>query len=133
MKIHAGPGLKRSYTWEGATRFVIMEPRGERWYGSKGMYYPGPGDHWEEHNGITRGVVEEGQQNFDSEAAAKKWLKERDYESPIWNKTGLVVGWMKVLERRQLHVEVWQITIKHKKPTNLTGSTDSAIKVYNNN
>ena len=60
ITVTAGRGLKRSYTWEGATRSVEMWPRGERWYGSLGLYYPGPGNHWEAHNGITRGGLQEG-------------------------------------------------------------------------
>jgi hypothetical protein len=130
ISIHAGPDLKRSYTWEGATRSVIMIPRSRRWYGSMGMYYPGSGNHWDEHNGITRGVLEEGQQDFDSEAEAQKWIKERDYSFPVWNNSGLLVGWYKVLSRNQLNVDVWQITIQHKVPTNFPGYTDGAIKVY---
>ena len=40
--INAGEGLRRSYTWDGATRSVEMWPRDKRWYGSLGIYYPGP-------------------------------------------------------------------------------------------
>src|SRR5688572_17793478 len=47
--IDAGRGLRRSYTWDGATRFVEMWPRDKRWYGSLGIYYPGLGNHWREH------------------------------------------------------------------------------------
>src|SRR5438552_10811755 len=51
MTITAKDDLVRAYTWEGATRWVEMIPRGQRWYGSLGLYYPGPGDHWQEHHG----------------------------------------------------------------------------------
>lgn len=129
MKIEAGPDLKRSYTWEGATRSVIMYPRGERWYGSKGLYYPGPGNHWEEHNGIQRGVLQEGQQNFKSVEEAMGWLKERTFMKYVYTKTGLVIGWSKTLERQQLNVEVWQITINGKPPASLPGADDSKIKI----
>lgn len=129
IEIEAGPMSKRSYTWEGATRSVIMDARGERWHGSKGLYYPGPGDHWEEHNGITRGVVEEGQQHFDSVDEAIKWLKERMWMPYVVRDDGLVVGWSKVLERKQLNVEVWQILIKGNKPKKLPGSQNEAIEV----
>jgi len=127
IEIEAGPMSKRSYTWEGATRSVIMEPRGERWYGSKGLYYPGPGDHWEPHNGITRGVVEEGQQHFQTVDAAIKWLKERMWQPYVYRDDGLVVMWGKSPERHQLDVEVWQILINGKKPTKLPGSNNEAI------
>lgn len=127
MEIEAGPDSKRSYTWEGATRSVIMGARSKRWYGSLGLGYPGPGDHWQEHNGITRGVLEEGQQHFKTVNAAMAWLKGRAYMPFVYRNDGLVVGWGKVLERKQLNVEVWQIMINGKKPTKLPGATDSAI------
>lgn len=127
IEIEAGPGCKRSYTWEGATRSVIMDPRGERWYGSLGLYYPGPGEHWAEHNGITRGVVEEGQQHFKTADEAVKWVKQRSYMPFVYRNDGLAVGWSKVPERRQLSVEVWQLMINGKRPVRLPGAIDSAI------
>lgn len=127
IRIDAGKGLERSYTWEGATRSLEMLPRHERWYGSLGLYCPGPGEHWKEHNGITRAVVEEGQQHFSSEEQALAWLVRRTWMSYVWRSDGLVVGWGKTLERRQLNVEVWQITINGQKPTKLTGSQDEKI------
>jgi hypothetical protein len=130
MRVEAVPQSKRSYTWEGATRSVIMGARtGERWYGSKGLMYPGPGNHWEEHNGISRGVLEEGQQHFKSTAEAMAWLKERSWMPFVHNNSGLVVGWQKVLERQQLNVEVWQIMINGKKPKSLPGATDAKIEI----
>jgi hypothetical protein len=112
--ITAGYGLKRSYTWEGETRSIIMWPRGERWYGSMGLYYPGPGNHWKEHNGITRGVVQEGQHHFDTAEEALEWLKLPRYNSCVHNNNGLVVCYSKALERQQLNVDVWQIFIGGK-------------------
>ncbi len=121
--------LTRSYTWAGATRTVEMGPRSERWYGSLGAYYPGPGDHWDEHNGITRGVVEEGQQHFKSSAEALKWIRSRTWMPYVYRDNGLVVGWDKTLPRRQLNVEVWQILIGGKKPRKLPGSQNDKITV----
>src|SRR5579864_9515705 len=65
LEIPAGSGFTRSYTWDGETRSVDLFPRDERWYGSFGAYYPGPGSHWRSNHGITRGVLEEGQMHFD--------------------------------------------------------------------
>jgi hypothetical protein len=106
-----------------------MDPRGERWYGSLGLYYPGPGDHWKEHNGITRGVVEEGQQHFKSIKEAMAWIEKRKYMPFVYRNDGLMVGWSKTPERRQLTVEVWQILINGKKPMALPGAQDSAIEI----
>ena len=134
ISIRAGEGLTRYYTWEGATRSVEMDSRGERWYGSLGLYYPGPGDHWKEHSGITRGVLEEGQQHFKTPQEALLWLRERSQEwTPpfpyVYTSNGLVVGWSKTLPRRQLNVEVWQIYIDGKKPLMLPGSQNQNIHV----
>lgn len=112
--ITAGKGLKRSYTWEGETRSVVMWPRGERWYGSMGIYYPGPGNHWKEHNGITRAVVQEGQQHFYTKEEALEWLRIPYHSSCVYNSNGLVVCYSKVLKRRQLNIDVWQIFIGGK-------------------
>lgn len=130
ISIVAGKGLRRTYEWEGASRFVDMWPRTERWYGSMGLYFPGPGNHWSDHKGIARGVVQEGQQHFKTEAEALAWLKEdtTNYHPIVWNNEGLVVGWSKTLPRRQLNVDVWQIVINGQKPRSLKGAQDDAIK-----
>ena len=131
VQVRADDWLKRSYTWEGATRSVEMWPRNERWYGSLGVYFPGDGRHWEEHHGITRGVVQEGQQHFDSVEAAMAWISkpEQKWMPYVYRNDGLMVGWTKVLQREQLNVDVWQILINGKKPTSLPGATDAAIRV----
>lgn len=127
--VTAGKGLMRSYTWDGATRSVDMWPRAERWYGSLGLYFPGPGYHWREHGGITRCVVEEGQQHFESTEEVLRWIAERAWLSPVYRNDGLVVGWAKVLQRKQLDVEVWQVYVRGSKPTRLPGSQDDKIRV----
>lgn len=114
--IKSGKGLKRYYTWDGATRSVVMWPRSNRWYGSFGIYYPGPGSHWIPNNGISRGVLEEGQQNFDTLEEAETWLK-RDCQHCVYNDSGLVVCFFKVSAREQINVDVWQIYIGGKTPS----------------
>ena len=129
ITITAGKGLKRSYSWEGGTRSVEMWPRKKRWDGSLGLYFPGPGYHWKEHNGITRGVLDEGQQHFKTDAEVKAFLANRKYMPFVHRNDGLMVGWDKTLSRNQLGVEVWQIMIDGKKPTKLEGSDDDKIVV----
>ncbi len=129
ITITAGKGLMRSYTWDGATRSVEMGVRKIRWNGSLGLAFPGPGDHWKENNGITRGVLEEGQMRFNTVAEAMQWLGGKGKEMPIvYRNDGLVVGFGKNLSRKQLNVEVWQIYINGKKPTSLTGSQNAKIR-----
>lgn len=130
IKIVALDEICREYTWEGASRWVEMMPRRKRWLGSLGLYFPGPGDHWAEHNGITRGVVQEGQQHFETISEFEAWLKKRNWPGfdNVWNDSGLIVGWGKNLSRNQLNVEVWQVYIARAKPTRLAGSNNAAIK-----
>ena len=136
ITITAGKGLKRSFSWDGATRSVEMWPREKRWYGSLGLYFPGSGHHWREHNGITRAVVNEGQQHFESVEEALKWINMRKGQRYIggrpamqfvYRNDGLMIGFGKTLERNQLNVDVWQIFIDGNKPTKLEGSDDDKI------
>lgn len=129
MKIVAVDWLNRDYTWEGATRTVTMLPRPERWYGSLGVYYPGLGNHWQEHHGITRGVVQEGQKHFETTESALEWLRSESWLPYVYNRDGLVVGWSKTPERNQLNVEVWQIVINGEKPKDLDGASDTRLRV----
>jgi hypothetical protein len=129
ITITAGNGLKRSYTWDGETRSVEMWPRSERWYGGLGIYFPGPGNHWREHNGITRGVVSEGQLHFKTLEEANQWIDSPKYMPFVHRNDGLVVGWEKNLSRNQLTVEVQQIYIDGKKPSKLPNSEDNKIVV----
>ena len=129
IAIRADDWLKRSYTWEGATRSVVMRPRTRRWYGSLGVYYPGSGRHWKEHKGITRGVLQEGQQRFESVEQAVDWIDKWVWMPRVYTHDGLVVGWAKVPEREQLNVDVWQILVNGQKPSTMPGATDSAIRV----
>ena len=134
ITVTAGHGLKRTYTWEGASRSATLWPRSERWYGSLGAYYPAPFQPWHEHRGITRGVLEEGQQHFDSEHEALVWIRRRSGDWPtiyptVYRDDGLAVSYGKVLERRQIDVCVWQILIRGRKPHRLPGSQNNSIHV----
>jgi Ankyrin repeats (3 copies)/Ankyrin repeat len=131
IEVTAVDELTRSYTWDGATRSVEMWPRAERWNGSLGLYYPGPGEHWNEHKGITRGVTEEGQQHFKSAEEAVAWIRKRSWMPYVYRDDGMMVGWSKTLPRRQLNVEVWQILVDGKKPGRLPGSENDKIVVTN--
>lgn len=129
IEILAGAGLKRSYTWEGATRTAELLPREERWDGSFGAYFPGPGEHWKKHNGITRGVLQEGRQHFKDKKAALEWLATRQKWYPtVFTNSGLAVSFGKVAERRQIDVEVWQIMIEGKPPKGLKGADDTKVQ-----
>lgn len=127
--IKSGKGLKRSYTWNGETRYVNMIPREERWYGSLGLYYPGSGFHWSAtKDGIKRGVLEEGQQHFKTIDEALKWIQKQLYWGAVYRDDGLLVQFNKTgAPAYTLSVSVWQIFINGKKPKHLDGSTNNAI------
>jgi hypothetical protein len=127
LTITAGRGLKRSYTWRGGTRSIEMRPRDERWNGSMGLYSPGAGGHWREHEGVRFCVAEEGQMNFSSQRKAMAWLSETPAFSPrIYRNDGLTV-W--VHKNQSLGVDVFQVYINGRKPRGLPGARDEDIVV----
>ena len=141
--IQAGKGFERTYTWDNCTRSVTMYPREKRWFGGYGIYYPGEGNHWNNCNGITRGVLEEGQQHFDTIAQAIDFIKKFKIpeqiknigitrESTIYSNDGLLVSWSFIPRRNSFNAEVWQILINNMKPTQLPGAQDGAITVTQN-
>jgi len=91
-----------------------MLPRTSRWFGSLGLYYPGPGFHWQENNGIRRGVLEEGQQHFNSVAEAIAWLKLPYHSDCVYRDDGLVVCYSINRVLHDLYVDIWQILIGGK-------------------
>ena len=129
IEIHARSWLERSYTWEGATRSVEMIPRNERWNGSRGLYFPGLARHWKQHGAVTRGVLEEGVQWFPSTEEAVTWLEGQSWMEFEHTKTGLTVGWRVLPSREQLNVSVWQLMVAGRKPHDLPGSRDAAVRL----
>jgi hypothetical protein len=127
LTITAGRGRMRSYTWEGATRSIETIPRPERWDGSFGLYFPGPGNHWFPHHGITRCVADEGQLNFSTVQMAQEWLSQTPaFEPRIYRNDGLVV-W--VNKNQCLGIDIYQIYINGKKPKSLAGAQDDKIRI----
>ena len=115
----------RGKDWKKNTR---MLRRKERWNGSLGIYSPGRS------NGRTdRLVYSEGQLFFDSESDALKYLYVGSLRSkPIYTNDGLVFSFYESQGPRGMvarSVEVFQIYIQGKKPTQLRGADDDAIKL----
>lgn len=129
ITITAGKGLLRSYTWEGATRFIEMQVSSEE-TGFRGISFPGTHNPpWRTHNGINGGDLKEGQMRFKTVASAMKRIKELSKSLPlVYRNDGLLVGFGKNLPRKNLNVEVWQIYINGKKPKVLAGSQDAKIR-----
>jgi hypothetical protein len=127
IRILAGEGFERIYMWDDCIRKVEHWPRKQRWYGSKGIYFPGPGFHWKDCGGVKRAVVEEGQQHFENESAALEWINKRRFMDYVYINDGLMVGWH--IEEHTLSCEVWQIMINGKKPVGLEGSEDAKLSI----
>jgi len=128
ITIVAGTGFERSYTWGGGTRSVTMLPRKKRWLGSLGLYFPGEGNHWKEHNEITRGVLEEGYQNFGSIDETHEWITKKVHWGAVYRDDGLLVNFHKSKGAGgALHVGVWQILVDEQKPRSLAGSENAKL------
>ncbi len=129
IAITAVDELTRSYTWEGATRAIEMQPQAARFFGSLGLF--SQCEEWREHHGITTCSTDEGQQHNKTVEEAMKWIKEqeRDHQIPfVYRDDGLMVGWAKY-SGGLMSVQVWQLLIDGKKPKRLTGSRNDKIVV----
>lgn len=117
MKVHADSHLKRTFSWGGASRSATMYERKEPWYGALGLYFPGTGDHWDEHQGVTRGVLQEQTRDFATTEEFGTWFKDMQkwYDAQC-SPDGLVAGWSITPDRNALNVELWRVTIEEKPP-----------------
>lgn len=130
IRIVAGEGLQRTYDWNSHKKRVRLLSRTSRWLGSLGMYHPGGGKD-------VNLVTQEGQQHFCSEQEAIEWLKWQKYRFDwVYNSDGLVVGWYVSGSQKKepdeyysINVEVWQIYISGKKPSDLAGAENDKIHI----
>jgi hypothetical protein len=130
--IQAGDNYHRSFTWKGETRSVDMLPRKERWNGSFGIYFPGRGNHWKEHDDITRAVIDEGILNFESLDRVLEFIdRYEDRSSLVYNDEGLFVYWDKSPGAGgTLNVQIWQLLIKGDKPNGIPGSENTKLTIF---
>jgi hypothetical protein len=123
-----GP-FTRKYSWNGKTKQFTHQARRQRWLGSKGMYRPA-GDR------DMHAVLEEGQQHFHSEEEVYPWLAwQQERMNWVYSSDGLVVGWREEIRPSDgfaaLLVDVWQIYVQGKKPTQLKGARNDKVIVTN--
>lgn len=133
LRVVAAEGLSRRYEWAGCGLDADPCPRGNRWYGKRGIYDPAPGFAyiWNSCDGISRPVVEEAQLHFMSTDNALWWMNRYAQIAPgdtRWTDDGLFVQWDITPSRGQLSVSVVQICINGERPAALAGATDSAIR-----
>jgi hypothetical protein len=142
IKVTAGKGFDRTYESDGCRLKSNMHARTTRWFGSLGIYDPAGSISGSLFSpaackGITRTVVQEGQIHFDDAQFAYEWIRrqQRGYGKTgktVWTNDGLLVSWNTVPGREQLNVDVLLMCINGKRPKNLEGATDSAIKIAAN-
>jgi len=135
VSVVAGDALERSVDWQGCTLRAHPSARSSRWFGSLGLYDPAPGGALSfmaprACEGISRPVVEEAQLHLPDVAAAEEWLKRYSQSrSTVWTHDGLVLQWTRDPSRAQLSVDLWQICIRGRYPSQLAGAADDAIKL----
>jgi hypothetical protein len=113
LLVQANKDFKRSFTWNGKTRSVTMLERSEEWLGSKSLYFPGPGEHWAENNGVTRGVIEEGKRDFKDASEFKKWMRNKyqRYLDFRYLGNGRIGGWAIIKDRKQMECVIWEVRL----------------------
>lgn len=127
IRIEAGEGTRRTFSWDGGRESVRLLTRRSRWHGSLGLYHPGG-------NPRVHLVVEEGQQHFCSENEANEWLlRGQDRMNWACSSDGLVVGWYKTKKPDRDYwaviVEVWQVYIKGQKPSYLSACASRSVQI----
>lgn len=126
IKIEAGPGSLRTFSWEDARRAVATRPREQPFTGAMkpGLHYAGQPPAWQPYQGIKRIHYEESSRNFASPMGVKIWTQIRRLYF-TYNENGLAVGWKR--NGDTLHVEVWQFYVDGELPDDLPGASNDAI------
>ena len=72
-------------------------------------------------------MVQEGQQHFQTVDQALAWIATQKKWIPVvYRNDGLLVGWRKNPERKQLNVEVWQLLVARRQAEHAPGRRGSA-------
>ena len=126
MKIEAGPGLRRVFSWDGLRRGAIVDARSTPFAnaGQPGLSFDGTPKVWEAANGVTKLRYEEGVRNYENIDDATIWMQIRRLYF-VYNDEGLVLGWKR--EGDTLHVELWQFMIDGQPPTRMPDSNNDRI------
>lgn len=131
--IEAETKIVREITWDGANRRVKMIPRNKRWYGKLGLYFPGSGNHWKNHNGVTRGIINESQLHFPNKEEVLEFLNNYyNKDEAVYQDDGLYVSWFTSTKSAKkaggyLKLSIYQILVNGKKPDSLPGSQNDKI------
>jgi hypothetical protein len=120
--------LTRLYQWDDYEERRTLIPRQKRWFGMLGAYDPASAYLWQMFG--PRIVAEDSQLNFQTREALNKWLKQSSqFFDWVYNNEGLVVGFAKSPDRKQVNIEVYQLYLNGRKPTVLMGSRPDNLHV----
>lgn len=128
ITVTAGPGLLRTFKWDGTRRWAIMKPREKRWAGSLGIHYAGKPPEWNAKQGFKKLEYEEGQLHFSSAREASIWMRLRDMHF-VNTSNGLVIGWKFKKDKHTFRFEVWQFYINGNKPKSMAGADTNQIDI----
>ena len=120
--------IRRRFEWDGRSRVIKMTPRPERFLGMLGMYDPA------DSLGINpfeiRLVVEESIRDFRTPQEITAFLRTSSAVMDwVFTADGLVVGFGRSPERRQINIDVWQILLNGRKPVGLNGARPESIRL----
>jgi hypothetical protein len=128
--VTAGDGTLRSYKGDGWETSIRLISRPTRWNDSLGLFDPAGSS-----SPFGRLIVQEGRLHFSSVDDAMRWLYVGSLDTkPVFTNNGLVFSYAIARPRESWQgavrtVEIWQLYINGKRPTNLPGADDHAIKV----
>jgi hypothetical protein len=135
ITIDLGAGLLRTIRWNRLKREIELSPWCFEDNGHRSSCFIGhqrwTGYCWQRADGFTRRSYREGVQDFGSQESALAWIRERKNEGMplVYTSKGLVAGWYKDQPFEAIYVDLYQLTIQGKIPTDLPGSEDRKITV----
>ena len=130
LKIFAGKGNERSFTWDNETIKTNLIPREKRWHGTLGLYHP---QLRPPHKNVVHMVVEEHETHYDSTNNAIKYMNKYEGIEDIYRDDGLFIRFVKKTSADGeifIDILIVQIMINGEKPSELPGSQNNKIKVY---
>jgi len=130
VTIDAYSGLLRRICWDGDCRSLELRPENIGY--ARSLSFPGPGEHgpdleWKSNSGIIRCQYSEDVLDFPNVGQALAMFYEPGKVDKLYTKDGLAVECFKAKQSSRLVVQITQILIAGKRPTNLMGSDDSRI------
>lgn len=121
--VYVGP-TTRTFEFNGKSTTIHETPRPKPWDGKLGIY--DPADSFGPFPAI-RIVCQESVLHFDDLDQAYAFLRSQISMGWVYSPDGLVVGFSRTPERRQVNVDLYQILIRGRKPHDLRGARPAAI------